>query len=93
MVKKDSKKESQLGFLYDKYIERAKTQGKRYLNSPEDLSYQWIDFFKFYHVDEEEILFKMQKIAREQLKKSGINYYDFSRSSDPKVKYFYIRNF
>ena len=79
LVKKESAKESQLGILLDKYIERSILQDKRYLNNSEDLSYKWIDLLKIYNLDEEELVLNLQKFGSKMYSKNGINVFDFQK--------------
>ena len=82
LVKKDSNNEKKLGMTYDKYIERVGQIGKNYVKTEEDLLYKWLDFFKTYHSDEEELLVKMQVIAKETAERTKFNNFNFENEED-----------
>lgn len=56
LVKKESKNESKLGIIFDKYLKKIMTMSKVFMKTCDDLSCEWFDFFKVYNTSEKELV-------------------------------------
>ena len=78
LVKKESKNEQKLGYIYDRYLKKIASTTKKFMKSCNDLSCEWFDFFKVYNTSETELVAYMQKLGNLYLKEVKPTVLDFT---------------
>jgi hypothetical protein len=78
LVKKESKNERKLGYVYEKYMKAIDVTPRKFLKSKVELTVEWFDFFSLYNVDEAQLLSHMQTMAGVYVKDVRPTFLDFS---------------
>ena len=78
LVKKESKNEQKLGYIYDRYLKKIASTTKKFMKSCNDLSCEWFDFVKVYNTSETELVAYMQKLGNLYLKEVKPTVLDFT---------------